>query len=143
VIEKSRYLPCAPQRAFDLLTEEAGACWPPDRRHTKDPLSTIRMEPTGRFFERGTDGTEVELGVVRVYSPPHRLVLDWYPGTGPEMPTQVEIVLSPAGEGTRVVLTHGPGPLSLGVYPKRASAYDRSWELVFASWVEAATETAG
>jgi uncharacterized protein YndB with AHSA1/START domain len=139
VIEKRLYLPCPPPRAFALLTEQAGAWWPPDRRHTKDPASEIRMEASGRFFERATDGTEVELGVVRIYDPPNRLVLDWYPGTGPDMPTQVEIVLTAEGEGTRVALTHGPGPLSAEMYPKRAAAYDRSWELVFAAWAIAAS----
>ncbi len=138
MIEKQLFLVCGPARAFQLLTEEAGAWWPPERRHTKDPESTIRMEASGRFFERARDGSEVELGVVRIFDPPRRLVLDWYPGTGPDMPTSVEIVLTPEGEGTRVSLTHGPGPLSAEAYPKRAGAYERSWELVFAAWRAAA-----
>jgi len=31
VIEKSLLLPCGPARAFRLITEEAGAWWPPER----------------------------------------------------------------------------------------------------------------
>jgi uncharacterized protein YndB with AHSA1/START domain len=138
VIEKTLFLPCAPERAFSLLTEQAGNWWPADRRHTKDPASSIVIEAGGRFYERATDGTEVELGVVRVFEQPRRLVLDWYPGTGPTRPTHVEIVLEPEGAGTRVHLTHRAGPLSADSYVKRASAYERSWTLVFAAWLDAA-----
>jgi uncharacterized protein YndB with AHSA1/START domain len=138
VIEKSLLLPCVPERAFSLLTQHAGNWWPPDRRHTQDPQSSIVIEPTGRFYERAGDGTEVELGIVRVFEPPRRLVLDWYPGTGPTQPTQVEIILIPEGEGTRVHLTHRAGPRSAQAYTKKAAAYERSWTLVFAAWLAAA-----
>jgi len=70
MIEKSVRLACTPSRAFELLTEQAGAWWPRERRHTTDPHSVIRIEASGRFYERAADGTEVELGVVRVFSPP-------------------------------------------------------------------------
>jgi uncharacterized protein YndB with AHSA1/START domain len=138
VIEKTLLLRCRPARAFELLTEEAGAWWPPDRRHTKDPNSVIKIERGGRFYERSSDGTEVELGVVREFSPPHRLVLDWYPGTGPNEPTHVEIVLWAEGAGTRVQLTHKAGPRSAESYVKKAAAYERSWNLVFEAWAAAA-----
>jgi uncharacterized protein YndB with AHSA1/START domain len=138
MIEKTLLLPCPPERAFSLLTEQAGSWWPPDRRHTKDPESRIVIEPGGRFFERAADGTEVELGVVRVFDAPHKLVLDWYPGTGPAEPTHVEILLVPVGTGTRVELVHKPGPHSADAYARKAAAYERSWALVFAAWLDAA-----
>jgi uncharacterized protein YndB with AHSA1/START domain len=138
MIEKTLLLPCPPERAFSLLTEKAGSWWPPDRRHTKDPNSAIFIEGGGRFYERATDGTEVDLGVVRVFEPPRRLVLDWYPGTGPAEPTLVEIVLAAEGEGTRVHLTHRAGPASADSYARKAALYERSWTLVFAAWLEAA-----
>jgi uncharacterized protein YndB with AHSA1/START domain len=138
MIERTLFLPCPPERAFALLTQEAGSWWPPDRRHTKDPNSAILIEPSGRFFERASDGTEVELGVVRVFEPARRLVLDWYPGTGPAEPTHVEILLVQERAGTRVQLFHRPGPESADSYAKKASAYERSWTLVLASWLRAA-----
>jgi uncharacterized protein YndB with AHSA1/START domain len=139
VIEKTLLLPCPPDRAFALLTERAGEWWPPDRRHTKDPRSSIAIEPGGRFYERAADGAEVELGIVRVFEPPRRLVLDWYPGTGPSEPTHVEILLVAEGAGTRVTLTHRAGPLSADSYSKKAAAYERSWTLVLSAWLEAAS----
>jgi uncharacterized protein YndB with AHSA1/START domain len=138
VIQKTLLLPCRPERAFSLLTEHAGDWWPPDRRHTKDPNSAIFMERSGRFYERAGDGTEVELGVVRVFEPPRRLVLDWYPGTGPPEPTHVEIVLVAEGDCTRVHLEHRAGPSSAESYAKKSAAYERSWTLVFAAWLDAA-----
>lgn len=138
MIQKSLLLPCAPAHAFALLTEQAGTWWPPDRRHTKDPNSAIFIERGGRFYERATDGTEVELGVVKVFEPPRRLLLDWYPGSGPAEPTHVEIVLAPEGTGTRVSLVHRPGPSSADQYAKKAAAYERSWALVFDAWLGAA-----
>jgi uncharacterized protein YndB with AHSA1/START domain len=138
MIEKTLLLPCPLERAFSLLTEQAGSWWPPGRRHTKDPNSAIVIEGDGRFYERATDGTEVELGVVRVFEPPRRLVLDWYPGTGPGEPTVVEFVLAAEGEGTRVDLTHRAGPASADAYSKKAAQYERSWALVFAAWLAAA-----
>ena len=36
VIVKSVELACSPTRAFSLFTEQAGAWWPADRRHTRD-----------------------------------------------------------------------------------------------------------
>jgi uncharacterized protein YndB with AHSA1/START domain len=139
VIEKTVLLACPPERAFRLLTEDAGAWWPSDRRHTRDPKSLITIESGGRFYERATDGTEVELGVVRVFDPPRRLVLDWYPGTGPAEPTHVEILLMPEGAGTRVHLAHRAGPHSADAYAKKVAAYERSWTLVFAAWAVAAS----
>jgi uncharacterized protein YndB with AHSA1/START domain len=138
VIEKTLLLPCRPERAFALLTEQAGSWWPSDRRHTKDSNSAIFIERSGRFYERAADGTEVELGVVRVFDPPRRLLLDWYPGTGPGEPTHVEILLAPEGDKTRVRLEHRAGPSSAESYAKKAAAYERSWTLVLAAWLEAA-----
>lgn len=93
MIVKTVELPCDPARAFALFTEHAGEWWPSERRHTDDDASTIRIERECRFYERAADGTEVQLGHVRRFKPPHRLALDWYPGTGP----------------TRVTVTHGAG----------------------------------
>jgi uncharacterized protein YndB with AHSA1/START domain len=90
------------------------------------------IEARGRFFERAADGTEVELGVVRVFEPPRKLVLDWYPGTGPSEPTHVEILLFPEGTGTRVQLFHKPGPeRTFLVTPTTANTVEFSMEEVF------------
>jgi uncharacterized protein YndB with AHSA1/START domain len=133
MIVKSVVLACDPDHAFALFTEQAGLWWPAARRHSKDANSTIRMEAGGRFFERSNDGAEVELGVVRHFEPARRLLLDWYPGTGPEHPTQVEITFAAADGGTRVTVRHSQGTASSAVFRGNAPAFDRSWDLVLAA----------
>jgi len=130
MITKVVHLECNPDRAFALFTEEAGRWWPPDRRHTDDANSIIRMEPSGRFFERAGDGSEVELGAVRVFEPGARLVLDWYPGTDRANATLVEIRFEPAGEGTLLTVTHSLGAATSDAFVRNAPGYDRSWDLV-------------
>jgi uncharacterized protein YndB with AHSA1/START domain len=135
MIVKTAVLRCAPAHAFVVFTEQAGHWWPPERRHTRDADSDVLIEATGRFYERARDGAEVELGVVREFDPPHRLVLDWYPGTGPANPTRVEVAFAPHGEDTQVTITHSVGPAGDDLFTRNAPAYDRSWNLVLGSLV--------
>ena len=133
MIIKSVVLPCDPARAFALFTEQAGLWWPADRRHTKDATSRILMQADGRFYERAGDGSEVELGVVRLFEPANRLLLDWYPGSGPANPTQVSIAFEAIDNGTRVTIRHGPGAAGPDTFERNAPAYARSWDLVLAA----------
>jgi uncharacterized protein YndB with AHSA1/START domain len=133
VIAKSVVLRCDPERAFSLFTENAGKWWPAARRHTDDMASTIRMEASGRFFERAHDGTEVELGVVRIFEPASRLVIDWFPGTGAENPTRVDVRFEAVEGGTRVTVRHGAGAAGAELFSRNAPAYQRSWDMVLAA----------
>ena len=133
MIVKSVVLACDPGRAFALFTEHAGLWWPAGRRHTKDAHSTIRMEAAGRFFERSHDGSEVELGVVHHFETASRLLLDWYPGTGQENPTKVEVRFEAVDGGTRVTVHHSPGSAGSVAFGRNAPGYDRSWEAVLAA----------
>jgi len=133
MIVKSVVLQCGPERAFALFTEHAGLWWPAERRHTRDAASTIRIEAGGRFFERSSDGTEVELGVVRLFDPARRLLLDWYPGTGRTNPTQVEVRFESVAGGTRVTVQHGAGAAGADAFGRNVSGYVRAWDLVLAA----------
>jgi uncharacterized protein YndB with AHSA1/START domain len=95
-----------------------------DRRHTDDPGSMIRIDSAGRFVERAGDGTEVQLGVVRVFEPARRLVLDWYPGTDRSSATHVEILFDAVEGGTRITIRHADR------FTHNAPAYARSWDAV-------------
>ena len=133
MINKTVLLACQPERAFILFTEQAGLWWPAERRHTKDPSSEIRIEAAGRFFERSGAGVEVELGVVLSFEPARRLLLNWYPGTGPANPTQVEIMFEAVGAGTRVTVRHSAGVAGHEAFERNAPAYARAWESVLDS----------
>jgi uncharacterized protein YndB with AHSA1/START domain len=138
VIEKRVTLPCDVATAFALFTERIGEWWPPERRHTGDPNSRIVLSQSGRFFERASDGREVELGVVREFDAPRRLLLDWYPGTGPEQPTRVEILFTQSGDETVIDVRHSETEASKALFPSRAPRYDASWDLVFSTLLRTA-----
>ncbi len=129
MIEKSIRLACGIDEAFARFCERAGEWWPVERRHTGDPRSTIVIDPAGPFYEHAADGRQVPLGVVREHAPPHRLVLDWYPGTGPDLPTRVEVRFEADGDGTRVHRAARAGDAGEDTYRQRAAAYERSWTL--------------
>ena len=133
MITKSVLLACGLDRAFELFTEHASEWWPVSRRHTPDPSSSIQVLASGRFFERASDGAEVELGRVRTWEPPRRLVLDFYVGTDADHPTEVVVSFAPEGDVTRVTVEHRPKPESLEPYSRRAPAFERSWSLLLES----------
>jgi uncharacterized protein YndB with AHSA1/START domain len=139
MIRKTVLLACEPPRAFSLFTEQAGAWWPETRRHTPDPRSAISMLASGRFWERAADGQEVELGRVRVWDPPHRLVLDFYPGTDAEHPTEVVVTFLAEPGGTRVTIEHQPTALSEALWNQRFPRFEASWDLVLAALAQAAS----
>lgn len=140
-LTKSVFLPLAPAASFALFTEHAGEWWPEDRRHTKDPQSTIAILATGRFFERSRAGVEVELGRVRVWEPPHRLVLDFYVASGPDAPTDVTITFAAEADGTRVTVEHRPTAASEKIWTERARRYAASWDRVLESLLRAGNES--
>ena len=139
MIRKSVLLACAPPRAFALFTEQMSAWWPLDRRHTGDPSSQLFISPEGRFWERGADGREVELGRVRAWEAGRRLLLDFYVGTDAQHPTEVEVRFVAEGAGTRVSIDHQVKPGSEELWQRRAPQFERSWELVLAALAAAAT----
>jgi hypothetical protein len=135
VIEKSILLPCSTERAFAIFTEEISIWWPPERRHTSDPSSAMFLLPTGRFYERANDGREVELGRVRAWEPPSRLLLDFYPGTDADHPTEVEVLFAAesGASATRITVLHRATPESQAIFESRAPRFVSSWDLVLPS----------
>ena len=135
---KSVVLPLAPLAAFELFTKKISVWWPPDRRHTQDPASRIFLLESGRFYERTSDGHEVELGHVRSWELPNRILLDFFIATGPEKPTEVEITFAAKEGGTEVTVVHRPKPSSEELWMERAPRYERSWDVVLAALSRAA-----
>jgi hypothetical protein len=140
VIEKSAHLVCRPERAFVLFTERASDWWPSTLRHTGDPDSEIRMLRDGRFWERASDGQEVELGRVTVWEPARRLILDFYPGTDAQHPTEVVVRFSAENGGTRIVVEHRPKPESADLWATGAPAFERAWSLILPAVERAASD---
>ena len=101
MIEKSAFLTCSPARAFELFTERASDWWPetgPSHARPAQRDQDARQRP---LLGTRRDGHEVELGRVLVWEPPRRLVLDFYPGTDAEHPTEVVVQVRRGGRAAR------------------------------------------
>ena len=95
--------------------------------------SVVLDLPAGRFFERACDGREVDLGRVREWTPPERIVLDFYVGTDADHPTEVIVSFRPEGPGTRVTVEHRPRPVSEEMWSTRAPQFEKSWDALLAA----------
>ncbi len=141
MINKSVVLPCDAARAFVLFTDKIDGWWPESHRPLNDASSRVQLLESGRFCDLAADGQAVELGRVRVWEPPSRLVLDFYLGTGPARPTEVVVTFKPEGAGTRVVVEHRSTASSEEAWQKVMAIFDGSWTKVLAALGQAAQAT--
>jgi uncharacterized protein YndB with AHSA1/START domain len=101
----------SPERAFAVFTGDIGRWWRPNGMFQFTPRSPgvlgFEPGPDGRLTETLANGKVFEIGKVRAWEPPHRLVFGWRQATfTPEMDTEVEVTFESVGEETRVSVTH-------------------------------------
>jgi uncharacterized protein YndB with AHSA1/START domain len=67
------------EKAFAFFTESFSDWWPTAHHIGEADMAEAILEPRvgGRWFERGVDGSECDWGRVRVWEPPHRIVVTW------------------------------------------------------------------
>ena len=107
-------VPVPPAVAFEIFTTEIDLWWRrgPQYRHVTGDRALIAIEPRegGRVFESTAGdaaGPAQEIGRVLAWQPPSRLVFEWRNANfAPVERTEVEVQFEPAGEGTRVTVTH-------------------------------------
>jgi uncharacterized protein YndB with AHSA1/START domain len=112
-VRKSVRVGVPPARAFEVFTAAIGRWWPSTHSIGASAFETQVIEPRqgGRWFERGVDGVECDIGTVLVWEPPARLVLGWQLNSewrfDPGLVTEVEVNFISDGENaTRVELEH-------------------------------------
>jgi uncharacterized protein YndB with AHSA1/START domain len=111
-VRTSVHVNAPPERAFEIFTSGIGRWWP--KTHTIGSVELDRpvIEPRsgGRWYQLAVDGSECEIGKVAAYEPPARLLLIWQLtpefSYDPDLVTEVEILFTPEGDGTRVDLEH-------------------------------------
>jgi uncharacterized protein YndB with AHSA1/START domain len=112
-VRKSVRVNAPPDRAFEVFTTGIGRWWPKSHHIGASELETHVIEPKagGRWYERGVDGVECEIGRVLLWEPPARLVLGWQLTADwkydRNLVTEVEVRFIPDGaSATRVELEH-------------------------------------
>ncbi len=103
---RSAWVPRSVDETFTILTDEIGAWWPLDSHGVFGPRTAGVSFESGRVVERSQAGEEAVWAEVAVWDPPHRLVLAWHPGQGPEEATEVEISFAAERGGTHVAVEH-------------------------------------
>ncbi len=135
-----------PDRAFDVFTARIDDWWPqavlPGVPTAAPGTVVLEPKPNGRVYRRSADQSVEVWGEVRVWEPPHRLVLTWHPVPGTGSPTEIEITFTPDPEGTRVDLEHrGWDQLGVQAAPRRAE-YDSGWNDALAAYTAASQDNA-
>lgn len=136
-VRRSITVAAPPERAFSVFALEMGTWWPLASHHIgKVDAADVVIEPRvgGRYFERGVDGSECELGRVLVWDPPRRLVLAWeiscqWQHDG-KVQSEVDVRFTAEGERTRVDLEHR----HLETYGERAEEMKKVFETPGGGW---------
>ena len=100
-----------PARTFAAFTDEIGEWWRPNGlfRFTDRAGGRLAFEPDPpeRLVEIGADGERFEIGPVREWDPPHRLVFGWrQDGFPDDRSTEVAVRFDEVDTGTRVTVEH-------------------------------------
>ena len=112
-VRKSVLVRAPAARAFEVFTAGMGRWWPKSHHIGAAEPEAHVIEPRagGRWFERGADGVECDIGKVLTWSPPTLLVLAWQLNAqfkyDPALVTEVEVrFLAQSDATTRVELEH-------------------------------------
>ncbi len=100
-----------PERAFEVFTREVGLWWRPNPMFEFTPRSpgslSFEPGPEGRFIETLPGGKVFEIGRIRAWEPPSRLVFGWRQAAfAKDQDTEVEVRFEPVGDETRVTVEH-------------------------------------
>jgi uncharacterized protein YndB with AHSA1/START domain len=100
-----------PAHAFSVFTRDIALWWRDNPLFAFTPRSpgVLAFEPgeDGRLIEMLPGGKIFEVGRIRIWAPPDRLVFGWRQATfQPGQETEVEVRFEAAGEETRVTVSH-------------------------------------
>ena len=131
-----------PTAAFAVFTGQIDQWWRrgPKYRHAGSRSGLIHLEPRvgGRLFESFESSgatTVIEVGRVKVWAPPERLVFSWRNETfAPDEWTEVEVGFAPSGAGTLVVVTHRGWSSLRADHPARHGLEGRDFSRMIGLW---------
>jgi uncharacterized protein YndB with AHSA1/START domain len=144
-VQRSITVAAPAQKAFEVFAGSIGTWWPRQYSIGETALADAVIEPHsgGRWYERGTDGSECNWGQVLAYEPPDRLLLTWQIGADwkydpdPAHGSEIEVRFLPEGpDHTRVEVNHrhferhGNGAADV----HKAMDDEQGWNFVLASY---------
>ena len=99
------------EQAFRVFTSSFDSWWPREYHFGQAEMAEAILEPGegGRWYERGTDGTERDWGRVLVWEPPQRLMVTWQTNglyqydPDPAHASEIEVRFTADGPGQTVV----------------------------------------
>ena len=112
-VRKSLEVNTTQAHAFDVFTNRLDTWWPKSHGIGSTPVKQSFIEPRkgGRWYTTHEDGSEIVVGHMKVWEPPHRIVLSWEISANwkpdPSVASEVEIIFTAVGtQTTRVELEH-------------------------------------
>lgn len=100
----------SPERAFAAFVEEIGDWWRPNMLFQTTPRPgrlAFEAGEGGRLIETRAGDKVFEIGRIRVWEPPRRLVFSWRQANfPPDLHTEVEVGFEAVGAETRVSVEH-------------------------------------
>jgi uncharacterized protein YndB with AHSA1/START domain len=100
-----------PEKAFDAFIGQIGAWWRPTPLFAFTPRDpgVLAFEPGegGRLTSTLNNGKVFEIGRIRAWEPPRRVVFGWRQAAfAPGQDTEVEVRFETVGDETRVTVEH-------------------------------------
>ncbi|WP_269713691.1 SRPBCC family protein [Caulobacter sp. NIBR2454] len=101
----------SPQRTFDVFVRDIGLWWKPNPTFAFTPRSpgllSFEGEEGGRLIETLPSGKVFEVGKIRAWEAPHRLVFGWRQATfALGQDTEVTVTFEAVEDETRVTVEH-------------------------------------
>ena len=102
-------VPLPPEQAFDIYVRQMNTWWPRQGvfPYSFAPKSTFprhirfEAEPGGRYYETFADGSELVIGHITDYEPPHHLAYTWRDPNW-QSETRISVRFQSVDDGTRV-----------------------------------------
>jgi len=112
-VTKTLTVNAAQAHTFDVFTSGIDRWWPKSHGIGATPVVKSVIEPRagGRWYTVHQDGSEVVVGHMQVWEPPHRIVFSWEVNASwkpdPSVASEVEVTfVAESANVTRVLLEH-------------------------------------